>query len=243
MRIKGKVQKRQLTLAEKYPRKIGSLRVKNNHINFGSITHNQVKSQELELVNDTDKPVTVAYKNTPNYLTVKVEPATIPAKGRGKLVVNYDGKKHKTYGYTSTRIYLTIDGKDDSKTNISVSANLKEDFSKLTLEELKNAPIVHFSETNFNFGDIKQGEKKTHTFMIENKGKSPLNIRRIKSSCGCTAVAPSTKSIAPGKSAPIKVTFNSTGKRGRQSKSITIITNDPKNPTSVLRINTNILTN
>jgi hypothetical protein len=41
---------------------------------------------------------------------------------------------------------------------------------------------------------------------------------------------------------PLKVVFDSAGKSGRQNKTITIITNDPKNPTTVLRIATNILT-
>jgi hypothetical protein len=77
---------------------------------------------------------------------------------------------------------------------------------------------------------MKQGEKKDHTFNLTNDGKSELIIRNVRSSCGCTAVAPSKKVIAPGESVPIKVTFDSRGKRGRQSKSITVITNDPKKP-------------
>jgi hypothetical protein len=89
---------------------------------------------------------------------------------------------------------------------------------------------------------MKQGEKKDHTFNLTNEGKSELIIRNVRSSCGCTAVAPSKKVIAPGESVPIKVTFDSRGKRGRQSKSVTVITNDPKTPTSMLRISCNITT-
>jgi hypothetical protein len=89
---------------------------------------------------------------------------------------------------------------------------------------------------------MKQGEKKEHIFMLSNEGKSDLIIRNIRSSCGCTAVAPSKNVIAPGESAPVKVTFDSRGKRGRQSKSITVITNDPKSPTNVLRVSCNVET-
>ena len=88
---------------------------------------------------------------------------------------------------------------------------------------------------------MKQGEKKSTTFTLTNNGKSDLLIRRVRSSCGCTAVAPSKSVIAPGESAPINVTFDSRGKRGRQSKSITVITNDPKNPTTTLRISSNVI--
>jgi len=48
--------------------------------------------------------------------------------------------------------------------------------------------------------------------------------------------------IASGETVPLKVVFDSTGKSGRQNKTITVITNDPKNPTTVLRISSNILT-
>jgi len=89
---------------------------------------------------------------------------------------------------------------------------------------------------------MKQGDKKDYTFNLTNSGKSNLHIRNVRSSCGCTAVAPSKKVIAPGETVPIKVTFDSRGKRGRQSKSITVITNDPKNPTSTLRVSCNINT-
>src|SRR5690606_12608015 len=99
-----------------------------------------------------------------------------------------------------------------------------------------------FSETSYDFGELKQGDQKGHTFSLKNTGKRELVIRNIRSSCGCTAVSPSKKVIAPGESAPIKVTFDSRGKRGRQSKSITVITNDPKKPTSMLRISCNITT-
>ena len=70
--------------------------------------------------------------------------------------------------------------------------------------------------------------------------QSDLIIRNVRSSCGCTAVAPSKNVIAPGETAPIKVTFDSRWKRGRQSKSITVITNDPKTPTNILRVSCNV---
>ena len=88
---------------------------------------------------------------------------------------------------------------------------------------------------------MKQGDKKDHTFSLKNEGKSDLIIRNVRSSCGCTAVAPSKKVIAAGETAPIDVTFDSRGKRGRQSKTITVITNDPKNSTTTLRISGNVI--
>ena len=242
LRILGRVEERERTLAEMYPREIGSLRVKTNHISFARMTEDEVKTQELELVNDTDKPVKVGFRTVPKHLNAKVEPETIPANGKGNLVVSYNAKEADTYGFASHRLYLSIDGSNDYRASVGVSATIEEDFSKLSPQQLSNAPVAKFSEASHDFGEMKQGDKKDHTFTLTNDGKSELIIRNIRSSCGCTAVAPSKKVIAPGEAVPIKVTFDTRGKRGRQSKSITVITNDPKTPTSMLRVSCNITT-
>ncbi|MBW6535398.1 MAG: DUF1573 domain-containing protein [Mariniphaga sp.] len=242
LRIIGRVEERERTLAENYPRQIGSLRVKTDHISFARITENEVKTQDLELVNDTEKPIKVGFRTVPGHITAKVEPETIPANGTGKLVVTYNAKEANTFGFASHRIYLSLDGSNDYRASIGVSATIEEDFSNLSAEDLAKAPVAKFSEASHDFGELKQGEKKDHTFNLTNDGKSELIIRNVRSSCGCTAVAPSKKVIAPGESVPIKVTFDSRGKRGRQSKSITVITNDPKTPTSMLRVSCNITT-
>ncbi|SHE67345.1 Protein of unknown function [Mariniphaga anaerophila] len=242
LRITGRVEERERTLAELYPREVGSLRVKTNHISFARIKENEEKTQDLELVNDTDKPIKVGFRTVPPHLTAKVEPETIPAHSKGKLFVTYDAKKAGTYGFASHRLYLTLDGSNDYRASIGVSATIEEDFSALSADQLAKAPVAKFSESSHDFGEMKQGDKKDHTFTLTNDGKTDLIIRNVRSSCGCTAVAPSKKVIAPGESAPIKVTFDSRGKRGRQSKSVTVITNDPKTPTSMLRISCNITT-
>ena len=238
--ISGEVQQREKTLAEKYPREIGALRAETNHISFAQLKQSAVETKQLELVNDTDKPVKVGLQTVPAHLTVKVTPETIPAKGKGVLSVVYNAKLADTYGFASHRIYLSLDGSKDYNTSVGVSATIEEDFSQLTPAQLASAPVAQFNVLDYDFGDMKEGDKKDYTFNLTNAGKSDLQIRNVRSSCGCTAVAPSKKVVAPGETVPIKVTFDSRGKRGRQSKSITVITNDPKNPTSTLRISCNI---
>ena len=206
------------------------------------MTENETKTDELELVNDTDKPIKVGFRTVPKHLDAKVEPETIPAGSTGKLIVTFKAKDLNTYGFSSNRIYLSLDGSNAYKNSVGVSATIEEDFSLLTPEQLANAPVANFTEKTYDFGEMKQGDKKEHTFMLQNDGKSELFIRNVRSSCGCTAVAPSTKVIAAGETAPIKVTFDSRGKRGRQSKTITVITNDPKSPTTTLRISSNVIT-
>ena len=117
-----------------------------------------------------------------------------------------------------------------------LSATIKEDFSKMSEKERKNAAHIVFDTLIFNFGTINQGDVVSHNFNFKNTGKTDLLIHKVKSSCGCTATAPASKVIAKGKPSTIKATFNSRGKVGKQHKTITVITNDPDNPETILRV-------
>jgi hypothetical protein len=240
LRIKGTVEQREKTITELYPREIGPVRAKSNHIAFVKIKENEVKTDSLEIVNDSDQPVTLDFKTPPENLTVKVVPSTLKPKEKGNIIVTYDASKINTYGFVMHRIYLNVDGKADYRNSIGISATIEEDFSSLTPEELANAPVVSFNEETHEFGDIQEGDKAECVFTLKNTGKRDLVIRNVKTSCGCTAVTPEKKVVASNESVPLKVVFNSKGKRGRQNKAITVITNDPRNPTTILRISTNV---
>ncbi len=239
--ILGEVTPRARTIEEDYPNLIGPLRAKTNHIAYPSIKENEVKKDSTEVVNVSDQPVQLSFKTPPPHLSAVIRPAKLAPKQKGYIVVTFDATKIKAYGFMSYRLYLNIDGQDDYRNSIAVSTTLEEDFSKLSAADVANAPVVAYDSDAFDFGDIKPNSKVEHTFMLKNAGKRDLIIRDVKSSCGCTAVSPSKNMVAANESVPLKVVFDATGKSGRQNKTITVITNDPKNPTTMLRISSNIL--
>ena len=240
--ILGDVTPRARTIEEDYPNEIGPLRAKTNHIAFTSIKEKQIKKDSTEIINNSTLPLQLSFKTPPPHLTAVFKPAKLAPKQKGYLIVTFDASKIQAYGFVMHRLYLNIDGQDDYKNSIAVSTTLEEDFSRLSPAELATAPVVKYDSESFDFGDIKPNSKVEHTFNLKNAGKRELIIRDVKSSCGCTAVSPSKNMIASAESVPLKVVFDATGKSGRQNKTITVITNDPKNPTTILRISSNILT-
>ena len=90
------------------------------------------------------------------------------------------------------------------------------------------ATQVKWTEEHFDFGEIVQGEKVTHTFSFKNTGEHPLKLTQVKPSCGCTAPNWSRELIPPGKEGFVEVTFDSSGKSGTQNKSITVFLNTPE---------------
>ena len=97
-----------------------------------------------------------------------------------------------------------------------------------------------FEETNHHFGDINAGEIVSYEFKFINSGGKDLVITQATGSCGCTVPEYSKEPIKPGGSGKIKVTFNSEGKSGMQSKTVTILANTIPN-TKVLTISAEII--
>ncbi|MFC2123306.1 DUF1573 domain-containing protein [Bacteroidota bacterium] len=86
-------------------------------------------------------------------------------------------------------------------------------------------PIASFEETSHDFGDLIQGDKVNYTFEFTNTGKQPLLISNVLTTCGCTATKWTKKPVEPGKTGQVKITFDSTGKMGKQNKIITVVSN------------------
>lgn len=92
-------------------------------------------------------------------------------------------------------------------------------------KELEGAKIK-FEKSQHDFGVIKEGIIVSHVFKFSNIGKADLEIKDIRTSCGCTAAEPSKKIFKPGESGELKVSFDSKNRAGRTSRTITLVTND-----------------
>jgi hypothetical protein len=84
---------------------------------------------------------------------------------------------------------------------------------------------IKFEKDTFNFGEVLEGEKVSHSFVFTNTGDNDLLISNARGSCGCTVPEWPKEPIAPGKSGKIDVVFNSEGKPGNAIKSVTVNTN------------------
>jgi len=102
-----------------------------------------------------------------------------------------------------------------------------------------SAQTISFDKTTFDYGKIKAGSDGHRFFTVKNTGDKPLIISEVKPSCGCTTPEWSKDPILPGKTAQIKVGYN-TGIKGAFNKLIEVYSNDPANNRSVLYIKGNV---
>jgi len=101
-------------------------------------------------------------------------------------------------------------------------------------------PKIKFREESKDFGKMKQGKVLTHIFVFKNEGDETLLIKNVKTSCGCTAALLSKKEIAPGAEGEIKLTYNTKGFQGKNSKYIDVESNDPAQPRTRLTVSAEI---
>lgn len=104
---------------------------------------------------------------------------------------------------------------------------------------IASAQTITFDKTTFDYGNVKPGSDGIRFFTVTNTGDKPLVLSNVKASCGCTTPDFSTDPIMPGKSAKIKVGYNTT-LNGGFNKMIEVFSNDPANSRSVIYIKGNV---
>ncbi len=121
----------------------------------------------------------------------------------------------------ATGIMISCD--NQTKENISSTGiAMQENLNSATKEA---SPVMTFTETEFDFGTVTEGDILKHSFSFTNTGNAPLLIVNAKGSCGCTVSEWPKEPIPPGVTKEMIVTFNTNGRTNIQNKQITITAN------------------
>lgn len=118
------------------------------------------------------------------------------------------------------------------------------------------APKLKFKEMEFNGGAVVEGDMVVHSYDFNNEGPGELVISSVQPSCGCTAKKVAVFEDGPegsvekeyvmntpikaGQRGRVEAHLNTTGAHGVKSSKLTVHSNDPLMPTSVLQISANV---
>ncbi len=92
---------------------------------------------------------------------------------------------------------------------------------------LADPPEAVVTEMTFDAGTVSRGSVIKHDFIIENRGRGPLEITRVHAACGCT-VTEYDRKIEPGKTGKITASVSTAAFSGPIHKTINVVTSDPK---------------
>ena len=99
------------------------------------------------------------------------------------------------------------------------------------VEENQAPETVVFDKTVHNFGDVTVADGPlTCTFTVTNKGKEPISIYEVVSSCGCTDVKWTKTPLGKGESGTISATYKNQDGPTTFDKSLTVYISGLKRP-------------
>lgn len=105
----------------------------------------------------------------------------------------------------------------------------------------ETGPRIAVDRALYDFGQIWEEQKVRHTFAVRNLGNTDLEISDVQSSCRCTSLVVTNRLLAPSEIGQIEVEYDSRGYRGKAEESVTITSNDPVRPTTVLSVYGHVL--
>lgn len=97
-------------------------------------------------------------------------------------------------------------------------------------------PRLQLSTQQWNFGVIWQGQTLKQAVTVTNVGDAPLEVLDVITSCGCTMPTKPKSPLAPGESDVMTLSYHSGQRVGADNQTITLKTNDPTQPSVVIRI-------
>ncbi len=235
--IKGEVIPKPAQPVNNYPVQMGELSLKTKTVNFGTLKKGQKLTREIEYANHTDHEITVELATLgEDYLISQTSLEKLKPNETGKFIFVFESDICKNYGPIETTALVVINKKqiNSAEYKITLKAEIEEDFSKLSTDQLQQAPILQ-TEDAVRFGVIAAGKKAKHTLNVQNIGVNPLLIHRAYSTNDFITANTPKGGIKSGKKAAITIDLNAVmdGEpmpAGTYSRVITLYTNDPKQP-------------
>ena len=240
--IKGVVTAREKVVEELFTFQAGAIRFESTNLAFTNVKKTEKKIRIMQMINTSAAPVKVEFDGLPVYLSLKSKPETLKPGQKGLVEGTYDATKNPGWGNVSDMVKVKLNGVPQENAYYNVSANLVEDFSSLSKDEMANSPVFKLASTTVDLGKIKGSTQNEVEFKFTNAGKNDLIIRHIRATCGCTAIQQGSQGVGikPGQSSSIKAAFSSGSYVGKVTKAIYVYTNDPKNSEVVLMLNADV---
>ncbi|HOF16568.1 MAG TPA: DUF1573 domain-containing protein [Bacteroidales bacterium] len=238
--VKGYIVPIPKTKEEEYGMREGNLRYKTNQKKY-VVHREQVVTDTFHFYNVWDSTMTFTTGNLPPSVKVLHLTESLQPKEEGIVVFSFDAKIKNDWGSVYERLFIVTNDPERAQKTFYIIAEIYDDFESWTDEQKANAPRIYTESDSYDFGTDTSGKSITHTFTIKNVGKSPLLVRKVKTSCGCTTLKQVKSEILPGESVPVEVIFNTRGKTGNRMQNVDLITNDPLQPKLSLFIKGNLI--
>ena len=237
--MKGVVVDHVTDFTEVYDYALGDVRADKNNIEFDDVNLGEMPTQKIHFVNNGTTNITPVVMHLPNYLTADVSPETVAPGHAGTVSITLNSSKLRSYGLTQSSVYLGMfpGDKVGEDKEISVSAVLLPEFRNMSETQRLNAPVMKLSAETLDLGEFGDKDEKDGTIIIENQGRSRLNISSMQMFTAGLKVRLNKSRLDPGESARLKITaYKKHLKNARSKPRVLMITNDPNKSKVVIHV-------
>jgi len=95
---------------------------------------------------------------------------------------------------------------------------------------------LKFEQTQVELHPGVNDKEAVGHFKYQNTGSAPVHFKSVRTSCGCTAAQTQKDQVQPGEKGEITATFKIGDRTGTQVKTVTVETDDPAHPATVLTL-------
>lgn len=233
--IEGVVIGASATIRSRYPVDGGKIKLQTSTAGFGEVKRGKFKTIFISLYNQSTDSLSPKIDGLPAYVTAQVTPASIAPGQQGQIALTLNSQAVPEWGITNADFSFRS-SKEEEPIKMDLFTIIVEDFSRMTPGEMKNAPACIVNPMKIDLGEISS--TKTVEFTVTNEGKSPLIVRRLQIVDPAISDAKiSSQKIKPGKKAAITATIDpEKAENDFINARISLITNDPNEPLTVIRI-------
>lgn len=100
---------------------------------------------------------------------------------------------------------------------------------------------VRWDQDTIYYGNIEEGTLLLDSFVVTNIGDRPYEIQDVRANCDCTIIRYPSDPVLPGRSAAVRILFDSTRKVGRAQPGIIVYDNSLPNRRSILYLDGEIV--
>jgi len=239
--IKGVVVGSPESVSRYFPVSAGALQFTTLSMAAGDVKKGLLRNSTVTAYNCSTDTIVITFDNNTSHITPHAVPDTVPPGGISTMSFFFESSRTPVWGINDD--YITILGTPlhgeapTAQACANLIANVVEDFSMLSQEDLSNAPSCTIMQDRIVFDKLAVGTIAEQTLLIKNTGSSNLIVRRVMSLDKAVTAKCDKTLLKKGEQATITVKVNPAKIDGKILNTLfTVITNDPASPRTEVRV-------
>lgn len=234
----GEVVREVTDHSRSHPYQIGNLRLNSDSLDFGDVLDGETSTIVLKVANESSEVYAPILMHAPSFFDVKTSDMYLEKSATGEFEISFDTKKWPDIGYYQSELYLSrfIGDKVGEQNRIPFSFTVLPRKENNSNTYNVRTPKVHLSSDKLNLKSVNSN-KHSEKISLTNAGSGTLVIYKVQTFSPAVEVRLKQTSISGSESVKMSVKFDFRKMQTRSDDlSILLLTNDPKDPKTFIRV-------